>query len=305
MKFWRRKEDICYIWEAVSGVLLLWVRDYSSKLLKIPKSVIREICGYFDTRKIADVWNGTLYFYHLESQLWKRFPLSFETKKRPPLLVWGGAVYVFNCGPERNIHTGICTYQLTYTGKETRLGDSLLKGISGAAALYDDDQDYAYLFGGSIGSRQLACIQVYNPRRDAWCDIKARLRTVRSEFSAVKYDRKAFLIGGCNLDVMEIFDLDTGTIDLWHGNDDLKELGESAALWVHALVALLPNGMLCINIQTGAHVPYSAFFEKKSELRRWKKCAKRAVVLGDLLYLLSPPEWWFYDLPMDDRFALD
>lgn len=146
MKFQEKRDEEDYNWEAVSGVLLLWARDLAPEYINLPKAVIREICEYFDTRKIADVWNGTLYFYHLESTLWKRFPLSFETKKRPPLLVWGGTVYVFNCGPDSNFHIGVCTYQLTGKGKETRLGDSIVMGLNGAAALYDDDQDYAYLF---------------------------------------------------------------------------------------------------------------------------------------------------------------
>lgn len=147
-------------------------------------------------------------------------------------------------------------------------------------------------------------MQVYNPRRDKWCDIKARLHTTRSKFSAVKYGRKAFLIGGCNLKAVEIFDLNTGTSVLWHGDSDLEDLGESAALWVHALVALRPEGVLCINIKTAAHVSYEARFKKESGYKRWRKYTKRAVVLEDQLYLLAPPEWWYYPLPPDDRFSL-
>lgn len=59
-------------------------------------------------------------------------------------------------------------------------------------------------------------IQVYDLLTNHWTVIKAELRCARSHFSAVKYQRQAYILGGYSDYSLETFDLDTGNWGTWY-----------------------------------------------------------------------------------------
>ena len=79
-----------------------------------------------------------------------------------------------------------------------------------AAVLYDDLYHYMYLFGGVCNRTASRTIQVYNPTFNSWTVIRAEMHFARSTFTAVKYQREGFFLGGCPQRSIEAFNLNTG-----------------------------------------------------------------------------------------------
>ena len=101
---------------------------------------------------------------------------------------------------------------MNFSAQEVRLADSMVKKLSGSAALCDTEYGVFYLFGGSIDSAKYSCIQVYKPPQNVWILLTFHMIYPRSVFSAIKYQRKAYLVGGNDRNDLEVFDLNTGEI---------------------------------------------------------------------------------------------
>ena len=195
--------------KALGGVLLFWSRGHCSSLRKLVPVVIREICAYFDARRLPDVAGNRLWLYEMESRRRVSFPLSIKTKGRPPLVRIEETVLIFACGWASTYYAGKKTYRVDFFGKTQSLSSSLI-GLAGPAPLYDPETGYIYLFGGENLWGKTDKIQVYDLLTNHWTVIQAELRCARSHFSAVKYQRQVYIMGGSSDNLLEMFDLDTG-----------------------------------------------------------------------------------------------
>lgn len=77
---------------------MLWSRSHCLFLRKLVPVVLREICAYFDARRLPDVAGNRLWLYEMETRRRVSFPLSIKAKGRPPLVRIGETVLIFTCG---------------------------------------------------------------------------------------------------------------------------------------------------------------------------------------------------------------
>lgn len=283
--------------------MLLWARRNHSPLNRIPLSVVREICEYFDNRQIVDVQNNTLYFYSLERDELRELPLAIKVKKRPPLLVVNNSVYLFACGSDSNSHIENWTYRVNLEGKETRLANSVYRELESPAPLYDDDRDFFYLFGGQENSRQCTCIQIYKPSLNLWCSINARLIYARCHFTALKYKRNAYLIGGNPIESLEIYNLDTGQVRIKYLNMNIHLIQECASINNSVLMGYFYNRLVFLNVKTLIWASWMPKYKNCNPSKKWQKASKRAVMIGSSLYLLCPYPPYKFPLIISPKFG--
>jgi len=84
--------------KALGGTLLLWSRYNSSILRKLVLGVLREVCTYFDAKRLPDIAGKHLILYEMETRRRLSFPLSIQVKGRPPLVWIGETALIFTCG---------------------------------------------------------------------------------------------------------------------------------------------------------------------------------------------------------------
>lgn len=252
--------------------MLLWTRRNHQSLCRIPLSVVREICEYFDNRRIVYLESSTLYFFSLERTQWSKRPLSIKVERRPPLLVVNNTVYLFACGNNSDSHIGNWTYRVNLEGQATRLANSVFRGLAGPAPLYDEDRGYFYLFGGE-GGRQFADIQVYKPKGNFWCFIQAHLICGRSYFTAVKYTQKAFMIGGNEDQSLEMYHLRTGQVRIIYVNFDINSIQDCVTACRNLLVGYSYNHVLFLDLNTINYGTWVPKYRKRSPPRSGKKPA--------------------------------
>ena len=193
---------------ALGGVLLIWIRTLNPTLQKVPTSVIRETCLYFNPKRLPCVENDCLYLYELETNRKIRYPLHLNVQGQSPLVLIHHLVYLFACGPHCS-----STYKVNFFGQHQSLPDSLFE-LNQPAALHDPLYDYIFIFGGAYYQTNTSIIQVFDRPGNRWIAIKASMKFARSNFTAVKYERKAYLLGGCEENSVEVFYLDTGESSL-------------------------------------------------------------------------------------------
>ena len=109
--------------KALGGVLLLWCRAHSVPLCKVVLGVVREVCAYFDARRLPDISGKHLYLYEVETQRKISFPLTIKVKGRPPLVQVGQTVLIFTCGRTSTFYTENKTYRVDFFGKVQSLCD--------------------------------------------------------------------------------------------------------------------------------------------------------------------------------------
>lgn len=271
----------------VSGAMLIWVKRNHLFICKIPLSVIREICEYFDARRMVDIRNSTLYLCSIESHQSRERPLSIEVKKKPLLLVIKSFVYLFALGPDSNSYTGNWTYIVDFEGKETRLANSVFRRVEGSAPLYDNERGYCYLFGGQVDTIQILNTQVYKPAQNFWCSIQAMLIYGRSHFTALKYKRNAYLIGGNETRSLEVYSLDTGQIRVIYPNFDINLIQNCVSLCSFFLVGYYYDALVLVNLVTFKCKTWIPIYTNGGPPKKWYMEPKRAVVVGSALYLLG------------------
>ena len=259
----------------MGGVLILWIRGHCVAFQPLSKGVIREICGYYKRGVLTDVVNSTVYVHWMEIGIRYQYGLSVKIKGRPPLVQIAANIYIFACG--RKACSGYCIELTTMSYGAIR--DSLL-GLSGPAALYDDLHNYVYLFGGTASTKTTRTIQVYNPTKNSWTVVRAEMKFARSNFTAVKYRREAFFLGGCRESSIEAFDLNTGQSRLVFVGFRAALLQNCGGVMEDRLLGRIGTEIVLLEV-----APQKVLFRKEINPEH-AKLPKRMWVVGRNVYLM-------------------
>ena len=228
-----------------SVVLLSWTRNYYAPLRFLSANIIREIGSYFNNMCLTDVLDDVLYVYWIESDCRSFFRFCMDIKGRPPLVQIRNLVYIFSCGPLSNLTYRVHISDLLFYP----CGESPCS-LSGPAALYDDLFDYIYLFGGKQSRKSSKSIQVYNRTSNHWTVIKGEMQFARCHFTAVKYQREAFFLGGCKEHSIEAFHLNTGESRLLFAGLDASQLENCGGLLGCRLMGRVGARTVLMNLRT-------------------------------------------------------
>lgn len=266
---------------AMSGVLLLWARMSCDVIKRLVPSVLREICLYFDTTRLPDVVDDKLFVYEVESNERVSYSLSLGLKERPPLIRMREAAFIFACGPLCKFQTDQAVYRVSFFAQVQKLADSPY-GYSKPAAMHDDMNDYIYLFGGASDTGKSRSVQVYDPQSNRWTVIRATMRFARSDFWAVKHNRCAYILGGCDQQSVEVFDLDTG--------ESTIQFHEFPTSLITECVGVIDGVLVCIKdlqiMELNLAIHY-AYCNRSGEYYKFTDRNRRVWVLGRLFFIMT------------------
>ena len=260
----------------MGGVLLFWTSGHNTPHHRLSYNVMREICAYFDGRRLPIIDKNTLYMSSTEVKSYFSYKLAIKTASNPPLVLIGQTIYLFTCGVNSNLYAENCTLKMNFFGEFTHLSESPRAGLSSPASLHDTENDYIFLFGGTIKRAKTRNIEVYDRHSNHWISIKAQLLCPRSHFPAVKWLRKAYLAGGCEAGYMEAFDLDTGeSLPLFQGFGfgEVREWG--GLISGDSLIVGLSNWIVVF------HLPTLTFRYYCEPERGWNQQLRSFWVLGE------------------------
>lgn len=168
-------------------------------------------------------------------------------------------------------------------------------GLDSPAPLYDPETNYAYLFGGANKQGKTRTIQVYDLLADRWTVIRAELLYPHSHFFAVKYQRKAYLFGGCAANSIETFNLDSGkSTELAPFRDLLDDCGT------------LMMGFIAVGLRDG--LPVIMYLDSRGISRftegapDWAGVSKRMWALDDRIIMMLDSKVEWMPLPLNRRF---
>lgn len=264
----------------LSGVSFHWVRQHTPALRRISMFILKEINGYFDNRRIIFVSQNHLDYFYIDALAWRNIQTPIDFAERPQMVVNWDAVYLFACGKKR-----IDTYKVHFPAYFCRLSDALITFVEDAAALYDPEKKHFYLFGGVKNSKYLNSIQVYSQSPNTWTVLKHKLLEGRSGCNAVKYKRAAYLVGG-EASGIEVYGLDTGQNLVLYVPVPLG-LMDCATVYGNYIVGHYQDLIPYIDLEgndTGVLI-FDLHRQRDSTQRNAKK---RAVILDNVLYVLSP-----------------
>lgn len=258
----------------------MWCRLHTVSICKLVLAVAREVCAYFDARRLPDIAKKHLFLYEVETGRRVSFPLAIEAKGRPPLVQIGQTVLIFTCGWTSIIYVENKTYRIDFFGKAQLLSNCSV-GLESPAPLYDPERGHIFLFGGASWWGKTRTIQMCDLRSDRWTVIRAKLGFARSHFAAVKYQRHVYFLGGCSESSVETFDLDTGYWTTWNPLPAGVLDNCGALMKGNVLVGLFTHGSpVVVHLDTMTPGTFNG------EVREWVGVSKRMWVVDNQIVMM-------------------
>lgn len=118
-------------------------------------------------------------------------------------------------------------------------------------------------------------------RSDHWTVKRAELLESRSHFSAVKYKRQAYFMGGCPGISLEMFDLDTGIQNCWSSLQAASLDSCSALIRENILIGQLNDGKF-LTVRLNAKV----VAQSENIIQAWVGVSKRMWVVKDFIVMM-------------------